>query len=145
VRLHSEIHAELKLITNGTKNIYKTTKVVKLIVIGGQVVHEPGLLPGEPVSPHVPLLQAGLQRMFLLKRTGSSNLHHSSLGMHLTTSTCQRTGVALSVELFLFTLVHWLVTSLCVKPCKKIVSTIRIRVYRDLASSSCESTKECKA
>jgi hypothetical protein len=145
VRLHSEIHAELKLITNGAKNIYKTTKVVKLIVIGGQVVHEPGLLPGEPVSPHVPLLQAGLQRMFLLKRTGSSNLHHSSLGMHLRTSTCQRTGVALSVELFLFTLVHWLVTSLCVKPCKKIVSTIRIRVYRDLASSSCESTKECKA
>ena len=49
MQLNSEIHAALKLITNGTKNIYKTAKVVKLV--GGQVVHEPGLLPGEPVSP----------------------------------------------------------------------------------------------
>jgi len=51
VQLNSEIHAEFKLITNGTgtKNNYKAAKVVKLI--GGHVVHEPGLLPGEPVSP----------------------------------------------------------------------------------------------
>jgi len=48
VQLNSEIHAALKLITNGTKNIYKTAKVK---LVGGQVVHELGLLPGEPVSP----------------------------------------------------------------------------------------------